>query len=180
VNGLETVEADVRELPFPDSSFDQVLLVSTLEHIGADNERYGLEGEPDDGARFDALRELRRVLRGDGSLLVTVPLGEPGDYGWFRQEDETGWNRLYSRAGFFVAEQEAYELTEDGWRAAPDFDPDGVLYGSKGPAAAAVLCAELRPGRLRRLITPTGLWTTARRRARPLRHRRGNREQPNG
>ena len=177
LNGLETVEADVRELPFPSNSFDQVLLVSTLEHIGADNERYGLEGAPDESARFDGLRELRSVLRGDGSLLVTVPLGEPGDYGWFRQEDEHGWNRLFARAGFFVAEQEAYELTDAGWRAAPDFDAEGVLYGTKGPAASAVLCAELRPGRLRRLITPGGLWTTARRRARPLRHRRRSRSR---
>jgi SAM-dependent methyltransferase len=178
VNGLERVEADVRALPFQDGSFDQVLLVSTLEHIGADNERYGLEAELDEGARFEALRELRRVLRGDGSLLVTVPLGEPGDYGWFRQEDESGWNRLYARSGFFVAEQEAYELTHEGWRASPDFDAEGVLYGTKGPAASAVLCAELRPGRLRRLITPGGLWTTARRRARPLRHRRTSRGSP--
>ena len=126
---------------------------------------YGLEGESDPEARVNALRELRRVLRGDGSLLVTVPLGEPGDYGWFRQEDVRGWNRLYARAGFFVAEQEAYELTDDGWRAAPDFDPDGVLYGTKGPAASAVLCAELRPGRLRQLVTPSGLRTAMRRRA---------------
>ena len=172
VGGLEAVEADVRALPFPDRSFDQVLLVSTLEHVGADNAVYGLEGEQDPEARLLALRELRRVLRGDGSLLVTVPLGEAGDYGWFRQEDVRGWNRLYARAGFFVSEQEAYELTDDGWRAAPDFDPEGVLYGTKGPAASAVLCAELRPGRLRRLVTPSGLWTTARRRARPIRHRR--------
>ncbi|MBA2740528.1 MAG: methyltransferase domain-containing protein [Actinobacteria bacterium] len=171
VAGLETVEADVRELPFPDGSFDQVLLVSTLEHVGADNAVYGLEGELDADARLHALRELRRVLRRDGSLLVTVPLGQPGDHGWFRQEDEAGWNRLYAGADLFVSEQEAYELTEEGWRAAPDFDAEGVLYGSRGPAASAVLCAELRPGRLRRLATPSGLWTTARRRARPIRHR---------
>ncbi len=165
VAGLETVEADVRSLPFPDSSFDQALLVSTLEHVGADNTVYGLEGETDPDARLLALRELRRVLRADGSLLVTVPLGEPRDHGWFWQDDVRGWNRLYAQAGFFVSEQEAYELTGHGWRAAPDFDPEGVLYGARGPAASAVLCAELRPGRLRRLVTPSGLRTVARRRA---------------
>ena len=51
VPGFETVVADARSLPFPDRSFDQVLLVSTLEHIGADNEVYGVEGEPDDSGR---------------------------------------------------------------------------------------------------------------------------------
>jgi len=171
VEGMECVEADVRELPFSDRSFDQVLLVSTLEHVGADNTVYGLAAESDGGARVDALRELRRVLRRDGSLLVTVPLGEPGDHGWFRQEDERGWTRLYARAGFFVEEQEAYELTPEGWRAAPEFRAEGVRYGERGPAASAVLCADLRPGRLRRLATPSGLRKAVRRRAvRTYRH----------
>ena len=171
VDGMETVEADVRGLPFPDHSFDQVLLVSTLEHIGADNTVYGLVVESDGGARLAALRELRRVLQRDGSLLVTVPLGEPGDHGWFRQEDQDGWTELFGRADLFIEEMEAYELQPEGWRAAPAFRPEGVRYGERGPAASAVLCAELSPGRLRRLLTPSGLVTTARRRARPLRHR---------
>jgi SAM-dependent methyltransferase len=167
VDGMEKVEADVRALPFDDGSFDQVLLVSTLEHVGADNSVYGLE--PDAAAagdaRLPALRSLRRVLRGNGSLLCTVPLGEPDDYGWFRQEDGRGWTRLFTRAGFFVEEQETYELTPEGWRAAPDFDPRGVRYGARGPAASAVLCVDLRPGRFRRLATPHGLRTVARRHA---------------
>lgn len=167
VPGLETVRADVRELPFEAASFDQVLLVSTLEHVGADTTVYGLEAEPDADGRLRALRELRRVLRPDGSLLVTVPLGEPGDHGWFRQDDVRGWTRLYARAGFFVEEQEAYELGEDGWRAAPTFDPAGVRYGERGPAASAVLCTELSPRRLRRLVSPDGVRRTARRRGGP-------------
>ena len=162
---VETVEADVRALPFPDASFEQVLLVSTLEHVGADNSVYGLAAESDANARLDALRELARVLRHSGSLLVTVPMGEPGDHGWFRQEDEHGWTTLFARAGFFLEELELYELTPDGWRAAPDFRPDGVRYGERGPAASAVLCADLSPGRLRHLATPGGMRKTARRRA---------------
>ena len=165
VEGMQAVEADARDLPFSDGSFDQTLLVSTLEHVGADNTVYGLEAESDGDSRLRALRELRRVLRRGGSLLVTVPLGESGDYGWFRQEDERGWTRLYARAGFFVEEIEAYELTPEGWHATRDFRAEGVRYGARGPAASAVLCAELRPGRLRRALTPSGFRTTMRRRA---------------
>ena len=171
VDGVERVVADVRALPLADASIDQVLLVSTLEHVGADNTGYGLAAESDPGSRVDALRELGRVLRPGGRLLVTVPLGEPGDHGWYRLDDVPGWTRLFESAGLFVEEQEAYELTDDGWRAAPAFRAEGVGYGDRGPAASAVLCTELSPGRLRRLVTPDGLVRTVKRRTRPLRHR---------
>jgi SAM-dependent methyltransferase len=165
VPGMTTVRADVRELPFDKGAFDLVLCVSTLEHVGADNTGYGLEAEEDGASRLTALRELRRVLAADGRLLITVPCGEPGDYGWFRQEDVRGWTRLFTRAGFFVEEQEVYELTDEGWRASPELDARGLRYGDRGPAASAVLCADLSPRRLRRLLTPSGLEATARRRA---------------
>jgi SAM-dependent methyltransferase len=171
VEGMERISADVRSLPLPDDSVDQVLLISTLEHVGADNTGYGLDAEDDPTARVAAMRELRRVLRSVGSLLVTVPLGEPGDHGWFRLDDVAGWTTLFTSADFFVEEQEAYELTGEGWRAAPSFDPHGVGYGDRGPAASAVLCTELSPGRFRRLATPGGLTRTMKRRTRALRHR---------
>lgn len=165
VPGLTRVQADVRELPFERDAFDLVLCVSTLEHVGTDNTGYGLAAEEDAGSQLTALRELRRVLARDGRLLITVPCGEPGDYGWFRQEDVRGWTRLFARAGFFVEEQELYELTEQGWRSSPDLDTAGLRYGDRGPAASAVLCAELSPRRLRRLLSPDGIERTARRRA---------------
>jgi SAM-dependent methyltransferase len=170
---METVVGDVRELPFESASFDQVLLVSTLEHVGADNAVYGLENEPP-GGPADALSELRRVLRANGRLLVSVPTGEPADQGWFRQDDPAGWSRLFARAGFFVEEQEIYELTGAGWGANPSFRAEGIRYGERGPAASAVLCADLSPRRLRRLVAPSGLAAVAPRRLAPtaarLRH----------
>jgi SAM-dependent methyltransferase len=171
VEGMECLTADVRSLPLHDDSVDQALLVSTLEHVGADNSGYGLGAEEDPGSRAEALKELGRVLRPGGRLLVTVPLGEPGDHGWFRLDDVAGWTSLFTAAGLFVEEQEAYALGDEGWRVAPAFDPRGVGYGDRGPAASAVLCTELSPGRLRRLATPDGLARTIRRRTRSLRHR---------
>jgi SAM-dependent methyltransferase len=166
IPGMECVTGDVRALPFSDDSFDQVLLVSTLEHVGADNSVYGLEAERG-GTPADALAELRRVLRPDGVLLLTVPVGEPEDYGWFRQYDRRGWMRLFTGAGFFIEEEELYELADDGWRANPAFEARGIRYGERGPAAAAVLCAELSPRRLRRLLTPDAAQRSARRRLAP-------------
>jgi hypothetical protein len=96
-----------------------------------------------------------------------VPAGEPADHGWFRQDEPARWLRLFARAGFFVEEQEIYELTGAGWRANPRFRPEGVRYGERGSAASAVLCAELSPRRLRRLVAPSGLATVARRRLAP-------------
>jgi hypothetical protein len=52
------VQADASSLPFPDASFDAVISNHSLEHF----ERL----QP-------ALRELGRVLRGDGSIFIAVP-----------------------------------------------------------------------------------------------------------
>ena len=173
VPGMTTVRADVRELPFERDTFDLVLCVSTLEHVGADNSGLRPRSRGRSASRLTALRELRRVLAPGGRLLITVPCGEPDDYGWFRQDDVRGWTRLFTRAGFFIEEQEVYELTAEGWRSSPELVSDGLRYGERGPAASAVLCAELSPRRLRRLLTPDGIERTARRRApRSLRRKR--------
>ncbi|HTR33697.1 MAG TPA: hypothetical protein VMH47_07460, partial [Gaiellaceae bacterium] len=42
-------------------------------------------------------------------------------------------------------EDELYELGPDGWRSVLELTP-GIRYGTRGPGASAVLCAELHPG----------------------------------
>jgi len=158
---MQTVVADVRDLPFPDSAFDLVLCISTLEHVGRDNRVYG-GGSKTDGGELEALRELRRVTARGGRIVVTVPSGDEEDHGWFVQREPDSWNGLFLDAGLRVEEEEIYALGTAGWRAAPDFDPRGVRYGERG--AAAVLCATLGPAGGPRLLL---------RRARAAARRRG-------
>jgi hypothetical protein len=140
VPGLTSVQADLRDLPFEDESFDVAIAISTLEHVGRDNTQYGLGAESEDSLDA-ALRELHRVaLR----VLVTVPTGERELLPEQSVYEPSEWVDRFGRAGFLVYEDELYELTDDGWRSVPELTP-GLRYGARGPGASAVLCAELHP-----------------------------------
>jgi SAM-dependent methyltransferase len=144
VPGLRPVVADVRELPFDAGSFDLALCVSTLEHVGRDNEVYDVDAPRDDSGDEAALRELLRVLSGDGRLLVTVPTGSHDDQGWQIVRAPAEWVELYERAGFLVYEDELYVRAPEGWRTASLDEASTAPYREDG--AGAVLLAELRPG----------------------------------
>lgn len=141
VPGVISVQADLRDLPFEDDSFDVAIAISTLEHVGRDNSQYGLAAEADDTLEA-ALRELRRVAK---RLLVTVPTGERELLPEQSVYEPSEWVDRFSRGGFVVFEDELYELTTDGWRSVEELTPT-VRYGTRGPGASAVLCAELHPG----------------------------------
>jgi SAM-dependent methyltransferase len=145
VPGLRSVVADVRELPFEDGAFDLAFCISTLEHIGRDNEVYDVDAARDEDGDAAALRELHRVLAKDGRLLVSVPTGVRDDQGWQLQRPPEEWVDLFERAGFFIFEDELY-VYGDGWRTATLDEARDARY--KGPGAGAVLLAELRPDTL--------------------------------
>jgi SAM-dependent methyltransferase len=146
VPGLLSKVADVRDLPFSDASFDVVFCISTLEHVGRDNEIYNVDAELEDVGDETALRELRRVLTKDGRLLVSVPTGQHDDQGWQVVRPPEDWIALFERAGFLVYEDELYVRSADGWRSASLDEARTARYGSGGPGAGAVLLAELHPG----------------------------------
>jgi len=152
VPGLESVVADVRELPFADSSFELALCISTLEHVGRDNDVYDVDAPRDERGDETALRELRRVLATDGRLLVSVPTGERDDQGWQVQRTPEDWVAVFERAGFLVYEDELYRRHADGWRSATLEEARGARYGERGPGAGAVLLAELHPSSVGRKL----------------------------
>jgi len=82
---LSSVAADIfKELPLPDESFDLVISVSTIEHLG-------LGGYHDiqvpEGDRLGVER-LWRLVRPGGRLMATVPAGQPAVQRGYRTYDE--------------------------------------------------------------------------------------------
>ena len=145
VPGMRRAVGDVRKLPFGDGSFDLAYCVSTLEHVGHANDRYGVESERDEEGDAAALRELQRVLDGEGRLLVSVPTGVADDQGWQVQRSPEDWVARFEEAGFVVFEDELYVRAPEGWRSATLAEARDARYGEgPGPGAGAILLAELR------------------------------------
>ena len=66
------VQGDLRKMHFHDEFFDVVIAVSTIEHVGLGRYNDPLSSEGDK----EALREIKRVLKQGGQLLVTIPCGK--------------------------------------------------------------------------------------------------------
>lgn len=156
-DNVSYVYGDLRHTIFRDHLFEEIVCISTLEHIGMDNtlvytndQRYN-ETRPRDYR--DALREFQRLLKPGGRLFLTVPYGKYQNCGWMQQFDR---ERLEDALAVFdgkVEEQAFYRYTSDGWilsnaaecaeceyfdfYARPKFDPD---YAA---AARAVACLKL-------------------------------------
>jgi len=147
VPGLTITNGDVRSMPFDDSFFDLIFCISTIEHIGEDNTAYGVPGSDRGVIRGDvqALREIRRVLRPGGRVIVTVPFGRSQQLGWQRQYDMPMWQDLIDRGGLVTDELNVFALSREGWTTCRlDCELPSCEYHEDGaPGATAVLCSVL-------------------------------------
>jgi SAM-dependent methyltransferase len=111
--------ADARMTPFKDAYFDDVVSISTIEHVGADNTHSYTKNlqwrERNPLAFLDAIREIRRVLKPGGRFYLTLPFGRKIDYGWYQQFD-TGMVAALVEAWNGIVECEDYfRFVNGGW-----------------------------------------------------------------
>jgi SAM-dependent methyltransferase len=145
IPGATSHQADARSLPFPTGSFDAVVCISTLEHIGMDNADYGLPLAPSISSPADvvALRELARVARPHPGLIVTVPGGQSADFGWSRQYSPERWRDVIAEAGLQAEEITYFAHAPDGWNICGPHALGDRTYGDGARAAAGVICSRL-------------------------------------
>src|SRR5215213_1766745 len=123
--------ADLRRLPYRDGWFGSVVCLSTLEHVGMDNTMYGdSSGGNVDPSREteNAMREIRRVTKPGGVMLLSVPFGGREDRGWLRLFDMAELQRLTAAPGWRVEDTRIVRATRDGWRACSMADAQTAGY----------------------------------------------------
>lgn len=117
--GVSYVFGDLRRTIFDSERFDAVACISTIEHVGMDNTRYGDQSNSEQaeapGDFTAALRELRRVLRSGRPLYVTFPFGRYRNHGWFQQFDAALADRLIETFGPSRMKECVFRYTASGW-----------------------------------------------------------------
>lgn len=158
-HGVSYLLTDTRDTPYKDEVFDIITCISTLEHIGMDNNYlYGDDPkniEKDSGSYRNALREMVRILNRGGLLLVTVPFGKYEDHAYFQQFDRAMVQEITSR---YNADVTYYRYLDTGWQLEPhvetlDATPYYDVHKMRAPgaganmrqaAAGAVACISIR------------------------------------
>jgi SAM-dependent methyltransferase len=117
--GVTYLYEDLRALPLEDASFETAVCLSTLEHVGMDNTRFGAPGGRSRDPLADrerAVAELRRVTVPGGTLLITVPYGRPVDHGWILQFGREDVARLHALLEPLEWSVEVFEYSGSGWQ----------------------------------------------------------------
>jgi SAM-dependent methyltransferase len=109
IEGGCDVRMDARFAGFADGAFDQIISISTVEHIGLSS------GAIDDFGDLKAMQEIFRILDKAGSAIITVPYGKSG--ATVRQEyrvyDRQALGRLACQ--FLLAKKEFYRYSSGKW-----------------------------------------------------------------
>ena len=92
---------------FENEFFDQILIISSIEHFGFTVYSNKML---DENADFKAMNEIKRILKKAGTVLITVPYGK-GNTKNYRKYDKDRLEKLLE--GFEITEKKI--LKQSGW-----------------------------------------------------------------
>ncbi len=154
---ISYVYGDLRRTLFRNDCFDEIVNISTLEHIGMNNTLlYSSDSRFNEHRLEDYLvvvQEFKRLLKPGGRLFITVPFGCYENHGWLQQFDQAMVERVQQVFEGNSSDISYYRYNEDGWNVSTAEDCANCRYfdihrqSGYGPdyaaAARAVACLEL-------------------------------------
>jgi SAM-dependent methyltransferase len=154
--GVSYIYGDLRKTHFPNNSFNTVVSLSVLEHVGMNNARYaaGVSAAENPESYLDAVVEFRRILKPGGSFLISVPFGKRDVRSWLQVFDSSMISQVieifsptwYEVQYFRYSKHEQWERCDSASAAdAPYFDLTSDKPWPGCPAGAgAIACLHLK------------------------------------
>jgi len=152
------IQGDLRCTILRDELVDEIVCISTLEHIGMDNTLlYTKDTQYKEACLTDyqkALLEFKRLLKRGGKVYLTVPYGRYHNFGWLQQFDRRLLEDALRTFDGDLISLAFYCYVHDEWNIAEQESCDECVYydthSAQGydvdlaAAARAVACVELR------------------------------------
>lgn len=126
--GISYTYEDLRNLSLKDQIFDEIVCISTLEHIGLNNEIYfkneigSIENTTEINTEFKtethllAIKEFYRLLKPKGKLFLTVPYGKAQKLSWLQVFDSNGVDKIIQMFNPSTFSETIYLHTKNGWQ----------------------------------------------------------------
>lgn len=106
---LEFIQGNFFNINLPAESFDCVICISTIEHIGLP--AYNIK--PFEQGDKKAIEKIYNLLKKGGKLILTVPFGKAIVNQFERNYDQKSLNQLIKK--FKIDEFKIYERSRSGW-----------------------------------------------------------------
>jgi SAM-dependent methyltransferase len=130
--GISYVFDDLRSSRFRSETFDTIVSISTIEHIGLDNTLLytadRTKKEDDETGFRAAVREFRRIIRPGGVCFITVPYGKACKRGWLQVFDAPMVQMVLDDFQPTSQETEYFGYFFDGWRGAEPAELGNATY----------------------------------------------------
>jgi len=130
------VKGDIRRTSFQSSFFNQIIGVSTIEHVGM--KAYGNTWIDQAHGDRMAILEMYRILELSGTMLITLPYGaSEGNY-WLRCYNKDSLKRLLWGLNW---EATYYCKQGNTWRRCPEYEASQMPSG-EGSLPNAIVCVK--------------------------------------
>ena len=156
-NNISYVYDDLRNTMFRNEYFDDIVCISTLEHVGMDNTLHYIQDirfkeQAGEDYRL-VVREFARILKPGGKLYISVPVGVNDSLGWMQMFDSRMIARMVDSFEGTVEDSAHFKYSAEGWQFATaaecadcryfDVNKRGGFDPDFAAAARAVCCLML-------------------------------------